>query len=44
MGYRQKVVIITGSSQGIGAALVDAYRDRDCGVVATATVDQANQR
>jgi NAD(P)-dependent dehydrogenase (short-subunit alcohol dehydrogenase family) len=34
MGMAQKVVIITGASQGIGAALVDAYRDRD--VVATA--------
>ncbi len=50
MGMAQKVVIITGASQGIGAALVDAYRDRDYGVVATArsisdgTVDQANQR
>jgi NADP-dependent 3-hydroxy acid dehydrogenase YdfG len=36
MGIAQKVVIITGASQGIGAALVDAYRDRDYGVVATA--------
>ena len=32
----QKVVIITGASQGMGAALVEAYRDRDYGVVATA--------
>src|SRR6202045_2195080 len=36
MGIAQKVVIITGASQGIGAALVEAYRDRDYGVVATA--------
>src|SRR6202045_2232519 len=36
MGVAQKVVIITGASQGIGAALVDAYRDRDYGVVTTA--------
>jgi hypothetical protein len=25
----QKVAVITGASQGIGAALVKAYRDRD---------------
>ena len=36
MGVAQKVVIINGASQGIGAALVDAYRDRDYGVVTTA--------
>src|SRR6267143_7202759 len=36
MGIAQKVVIITGASQGMGAALVEAYRDRDYGVVATA--------
>jgi NAD(P)-dependent dehydrogenase (short-subunit alcohol dehydrogenase family) len=36
MGIAQKVVIITGASQGIGAALVEAYRDRDYAVVATA--------
>jgi NAD(P)-dependent dehydrogenase (short-subunit alcohol dehydrogenase family) len=36
MGTAQKVVIITGASQGIGAGLVKAYRDRDYGVVATA--------
>ena len=29
-----KVVVITGASQGIGAALVKAYRDRDYRVVA----------
>ena len=36
MAIAQKVVVITGASQGIGAALVEAYRDRDYGVVATA--------
>src|SRR3954471_14922526 len=36
MGIAQKVVIITGASQGIGAALVEAYRHRDYGVIATA--------
>ena len=35
MSTQQKVVIITGASQGIGAALVQAYRDRDFRVVAT---------
>jgi NAD(P)-dependent dehydrogenase (short-subunit alcohol dehydrogenase family) len=33
---QQKVVVITGASQGIGAALVRAYRDRNYRVVATA--------
>ena len=32
----RKVAMITGASQGIGAALVKAYRDRDYRVVATA--------
>src|SRR6478752_3302516 len=32
----QKVAVITGASQGIGAALVKAYRDRGYHVVATA--------
>jgi NAD(P)-dependent dehydrogenase (short-subunit alcohol dehydrogenase family) len=32
----QKVAVITGASQGIGAALVKAYRERGYGVVATA--------
>jgi NAD(P)-dependent dehydrogenase (short-subunit alcohol dehydrogenase family) len=32
----QKVAVITGASQGIGAALVKAYRDRHYRVVATA--------
>ena len=36
MGSEQKVAIITGASQGIGAALVAAYRDRNFRVVATA--------
>ncbi len=34
MGVQQKVVIITGASQGIGNALVKAYRDRNFRVVA----------
>src|SRR5258708_25342999 len=36
MGIAQKVAVITGASQGMGAALVEAYRDRDYRVVATA--------
>ena len=36
MGAARKVAVITGASQGIGAALVKAYRDRDYRVVATA--------
>jgi NAD(P)-dependent dehydrogenase (short-subunit alcohol dehydrogenase family) len=35
MGIEQKVAVITGASQGIGAALVKAYRDRNYRVVAT---------
>jgi NAD(P)-dependent dehydrogenase (short-subunit alcohol dehydrogenase family) len=35
MNNQQKVVVITGGSQGIGAALVRAYRARDYRVVAT---------
>jgi NAD(P)-dependent dehydrogenase (short-subunit alcohol dehydrogenase family) len=35
MGTQQKVAIITGASQGIGEALVKAYRDRNFRVVAT---------
>ena len=34
MGADQKVAIVTGASQGIGSALVKAYRDRNCRVVA----------
>jgi NAD(P)-dependent dehydrogenase (short-subunit alcohol dehydrogenase family) len=36
MGVEQKVAVVTGASQGIGAALVKAYRDRNYRVVATA--------
>ena len=36
MEIEQKVAVITGASQGIGAALVRAYRDRNYRVVATA--------
>lgn len=35
MSNQQKVAIVTGASQGIGAALVKAYRDRGYRVVAT---------
>jgi len=35
MSAQQKVVIVTGASQGIGAALVKAYRERNYRVVAT---------
>jgi NAD(P)-dependent dehydrogenase (short-subunit alcohol dehydrogenase family) len=34
MGTEQKVAIVTGASQGIGAALVKAFRDRNYRVVA----------
>ncbi len=36
MNNEQKVAFITGASQGIGAALVRAYRDRNYRVIATA--------
>jgi NAD(P)-dependent dehydrogenase (short-subunit alcohol dehydrogenase family) len=36
MSTERKVAVITGTSQGIGAALVKAYRDRNYRVVATA--------
>src|SRR3984893_17880720 len=36
MSSERKVAVITGASQGMGAALVEAYRGRDYGVVATA--------
>jgi NAD(P)-dependent dehydrogenase (short-subunit alcohol dehydrogenase family) len=43
MGTEQKVAVITGASQGIGAALVKAYRDRNYRVVATArTMSSSN--
>src|SRR5580698_8487419 len=35
MGTEQKVAIVTGASQGIGAGLVKAFRDRNYRVVAT---------
>ena len=44
MGTAQKAVIITGASQGMGAALVEAYRDLDYGVVATARSIRPTQR
>jgi NAD(P)-dependent dehydrogenase (short-subunit alcohol dehydrogenase family) len=34
MGASEKVAIITGASQGIGEALVRAYRERDFCVIA----------
>lgn len=42
MSIEQKVAIITGASQGIGASLVHAYRDRNYRVVATARSVEAN--
>ena len=36
MSSERKVAVITGASQGMGAALVEAYRDRNYAVVATA--------
>ena len=42
MGIGQKVAVITGASQGIGAALVQAYRDRNYRVVATARTMQTS--
>jgi len=35
MGTDQKVVVVTGASQGIGAGIVQAFRDRNVRVVAT---------
>ena len=34
MSTAQKVAVVTGASQGIGAALVQAFRSRNYGVVA----------
>ncbi len=42
MSTEQKVVIITGASQGIGAGLVQAYRDRNYRVVANSRSMQAS--
>jgi NAD(P)-dependent dehydrogenase (short-subunit alcohol dehydrogenase family) len=42
MSTERKVAVITGASQGIGAALVTAYRERNYRVVATArTVERS---
>jgi NAD(P)-dependent dehydrogenase (short-subunit alcohol dehydrogenase family) len=41
MSSEQKVVIVTGASQGIGASLVKAYRDIGYGVVANSRSIQA---
>jgi NAD(P)-dependent dehydrogenase (short-subunit alcohol dehydrogenase family) len=35
MGTEQKVAVVTGASQGIGAGIVQAFRDRNFRVVAT---------
>ncbi|KAB0642250.1 SDR family NAD(P)-dependent oxidoreductase [Burkholderia latens] len=35
MNKSQKVVVVTGASQGIGAKIVDAFRQLDCRIVAT---------
>jgi NAD(P)-dependent dehydrogenase (short-subunit alcohol dehydrogenase family) len=35
MNKSQKVVVVTGASQGIGAEVVKAFRKRDCRIVAT---------
>jgi NAD(P)-dependent dehydrogenase (short-subunit alcohol dehydrogenase family) len=40
MGTAKKVAVITGASQGIGAALVSAFRERNYQVVATARTMQ----
>lgn len=43
MSNEQKVAIVTGGSQGIGAALVKAYRDRNYRVVTTSrSIKQSN--
>jgi len=43
MASEQKVAIITGASQGIGAALVKAYHDRNYRVIATARTMQPSR-
>jgi NAD(P)-dependent dehydrogenase (short-subunit alcohol dehydrogenase family) len=42
MSAEQKIAIITGASQGIGASLVRAYRDRNYRVIATSRSVEAN--
>src|SRR6188472_59010 len=45
MSSEQKVSIITGASQGIGAGLVKAFRDRNYRVVATSrSIEQTGDR
>ena len=45
MSPAQKVVILTDASQGIGAALVKAYRERNYRVVATSrSIKQGTDR
>jgi NAD(P)-dependent dehydrogenase (short-subunit alcohol dehydrogenase family) len=45
MSNEQKVAIVTGASQGIGAGLVKAYRDRGYRVVATSrSIKQTNDK
>jgi NAD(P)-dependent dehydrogenase (short-subunit alcohol dehydrogenase family) len=45
MSSEQKVAIVTGASQGIGAGLVKAFRDRDYRVVATSrSIEQTGDR
>jgi len=39
----RKVVIVTGASQGIGAGIVGAYRERDWAVVATSRTIQTTE-
>ena len=35
MSAQEKVVVVTGASQGIGEGIVKAFRARNCGIVAT---------
>jgi NAD(P)-dependent dehydrogenase (short-subunit alcohol dehydrogenase family) len=42
MSTEQKIAIVTGASQGIGAALARAYRDRNYRVVGTSRSIEAN--